>query len=103
MDNLSSQKVAGVREAIETAGATLRLLPAYSSDPIEQAFAKLKALLRGRAMRTVEALWNGSAPSSHASPPPSAPTISDTQAISSQGEDALTCAACVRHPHCQPL
>jgi len=54
MDNLSSHKVAGVREAIETAGATLRLLPAYSPD----LFAKLKALLRGRAMRTVEALWN---------------------------------------------
>ena len=60
MDNLSSHKVAGVREAIAVAGATLRLLPAYSPDlnPIEQAFAKLKALLRGRAMRTVEALWN---------------------------------------------
>jgi transposase len=60
MDNLSSHKVAGVREAIETAGATLRLLPAYSPDlnPIEQASAKLKALLRGRAMSTVEALWN---------------------------------------------
>jgi transposase len=59
MDNLSSHKVAGVREAIAAAGATLRLLPAYSPDlnPIEQAFAKLKALLRGRAMRTVEALW----------------------------------------------
>jgi transposase len=60
MDNLSSHKVAGVREAIETAGATLRLLPAYSPDlnPIEQAFAKLKTLLRSRAMRSVEALWN---------------------------------------------
>jgi transposase len=60
MDNLSSHKVAGVREAIETAGATLRLLPADSPDlnPIEQAFAKLKTLLRSRAMRSVEALWN---------------------------------------------
>jgi transposase len=60
MDNLSSHKVAGVREAIETAGATLRLLPAYSPDlnPIEQALAKLKTLLRSRAMRSVEALWN---------------------------------------------
>jgi transposase len=49
-----------VCEAIETVGATLRLLPAYSPDlkPIEQAFAKPKALLRSRAMRSVEALWN---------------------------------------------
>ena len=45
MDNLSSHKVAGVREAIEAAGATLRYLPPYSPDfnPIELLFAKLKA------------------------------------------------------------
>ena len=60
MDNLGSHKVAGVRKAIEAAGATLLYLPAYSPDlnPIEQAFAKLKALLRAGAIRTVEALWN---------------------------------------------
>jgi len=48
MDNLSSHKVAGVREAIEAVGATLMFLPPYSPDfnPIEQVFAKLKALLR---------------------------------------------------------
>ena len=59
MDNLSSHKVAGVREAVEAAGATLRYLPPYSPDlnPIEQAFAKLKALLRDAAARTTEALW----------------------------------------------
>jgi transposase len=59
MDNLPSHKVAGVREAIEAAGATLRYLPPYSPDlnPIEQVFAKLKALLRSEAARTVEALW----------------------------------------------
>jgi transposase len=59
MDNLSSHKVAGVREAIETAGAELRYLPPYSPDlnPIEQVFAKLKALLRKIAARSVEALW----------------------------------------------
>jgi transposase len=59
MDNLSSHKVAGVREAIETAGAELRYLPPYSPDlnPIEQLFAKLKALLRNTAARSVEALW----------------------------------------------
>ena len=58
MDNLSSHKGAGVRERIETAGAELRFLPPYSPDlnPIEMAFAKLKALLRKAAQRTVEAL-----------------------------------------------
>jgi transposase len=60
MDNLRSHKVAGVREAIEAAGATLLFIPPYSPDlnPIEMAFAKLKALLRAKAIRTVEALWN---------------------------------------------
>ena len=59
MDNLRSHKVAGVREAIEAAGATLMFIPPYSPDlnPIEMAFAKLKALLRAKAIRTVEALW----------------------------------------------
>ena len=59
MDNLSSHKVAGVAEAIEAAGAELRYLPPYSPDlnPIEQLFAKLKALLRKVAARTIEALW----------------------------------------------
>src|SRR5256714_13294546 len=59
MDNLASHKVKGVKEAIEQAGATVRYLPAYSPDlnPIEQAFAKLKAALRKTAARTVEALW----------------------------------------------
>ena len=47
-----------VRERIEAAGATLRFLPPYSPDfnPIEQFFAKLKALLRKAAARTIEAL-----------------------------------------------
>ena len=60
MDNLGSHKVAGVRKAIEAAGARLLYLPPYSPDlnPIEQAFAKLKALLRAKALRTVETLWN---------------------------------------------
>jgi transposase len=59
MDNLPAHKVGGVREAIENAGARLLYLPPYSPDfnPIEQAFAKLKALLRGVAARTVTALW----------------------------------------------
>ena len=59
LDNLSSHKVTGVREAIHAAGADVRFLPPYSPDlnPIEQLFAKLKALLRKTAARTVEALW----------------------------------------------
>ena len=59
MDNLAAHKVQGVRQAIEAAGAELRYLPPYSPDlnPIENAFAKLKALLRKAAKRTVEALW----------------------------------------------
>lgn len=60
MDNLASHKVAGVREAIEGRGARLVYLPPYSPDlnPIEQAFAKLKALLRKIAARTVSKLWD---------------------------------------------
>jgi transposase len=60
MDNLAAHKVDGVREAIEAVGAELRYLPPYSPDfnPIEQAFAKLKALLRKAAERTVDALWD---------------------------------------------
>ena len=60
LDNLGSHKIAGVREAVEAAGASLMFLPAYSPDlnPIELAFAKLKTLLRTHAIRTVEALWN---------------------------------------------
>ena len=59
MDNLSSHKVSGVREAIEAAGAELRYLPPYSPDlnPIELAFSKLKKLLRDGAARTVDKLW----------------------------------------------
>jgi transposase len=60
MDNLPAHKPAGIREAIERAGATLSFLPPYSPDfnPIENAFSKLKALLRARAERTIPALWN---------------------------------------------
>lgn len=60
MDNLASHKVSGVREAIEGRGAKLLYLPPYSPDlnPIEQAFAKLKTLLRKAAERTIEGLWN---------------------------------------------
>jgi transposase len=60
LDNLSSHKVRGVREAIAAAGAHLLYLPPYSPDlnPIEKFFARLKALLRKAATRRVDALWN---------------------------------------------
>ena len=59
MDNLPAHKVYGVRQAIEAVGATLRYLPPYSPDfnPIEMAFAKLKALLRDATARTIPDLW----------------------------------------------
>jgi len=60
MDNLGSHTGAGVRRAIEAAGCRLLFLPPYSPDlnPIENAFAKLKGLLRSAAERTVEGLWS---------------------------------------------
>lgn len=60
MDNLSSHKGPRIREMIEAAGATLLYLPPYSPDfnPIENAFAKLKAHLRKAAERTVGGLWD---------------------------------------------
>ena len=60
LDNLPAHKGAQVREAIEAAGASLLYLPPYSPDfnPIENAFAKLKALLRKAAERTIEGLWH---------------------------------------------
>ena len=58
MDNLPAHKVNGARAAIERVGAKLLFLPPYSPDfnPIEQAFAKIKALLRKAAARTLHAL-----------------------------------------------
>jgi transposase len=49
-----------VRQAIEAVGASLMFIPPYSPDlnPIEMAFAKLKALLRAKKLRTLEGLWN---------------------------------------------
>jgi len=60
MDNLAGHKGPRVRDLIEAAGAELRYLPPYSPDfnPIENAFAKLKALLRREAARTIDALWS---------------------------------------------
>ena len=62
MDNLGSHKGPAVRTAIEAAGARLLYLPPYSPDfnPIENAFAKLKALLRRAAERSIQGLWSAS-------------------------------------------
>ena len=63
MDNLAAHKVDGIRRAIEARGATLLYLPPYSPDlnPIENAFAKLKAHVRKAAARTIEALEDAAA------------------------------------------
>ncbi len=65
MDNLPCHKVAGIQEAINSREAQLLYLPPYSPDlnPIEQAFAKLKALLRKAGERTRDGLWNAIAQS----------------------------------------
>ena len=59
IDNLGSHKGKAVRAAIRAAGAHLIFLPPYSPDlnPIEQVFAKLKAMLRKAQERTVENVW----------------------------------------------
>lgn len=59
LDNLSSHKIAGIREAIEARQAQILYLPPYSPDlnPIEQAFAKIKAGLRKAGERTRDGLW----------------------------------------------
>jgi len=60
MDNLSSHKRAAVRTVIAQAGAALRFLPPYGPDfnPIEEALARLKAVLRKATERTVASLWD---------------------------------------------
>jgi transposase len=67
LDNLSSHKGQDVRRLIRTAGAELLFLPPYSPDfnPIENAFAKLKAHPRKAAGRTREALWRAIGAISH--------------------------------------
>jgi transposase len=57
-DNLSVHKAASIRHALEARHCTLLFRPPYSPDftPIEQAFSKIKAILRGLGARTKEAL-----------------------------------------------
>jgi transposase len=59
LDNLPAHKSPAAEKAIRAKDAWLLFLPPYSPDlnPIEMAFAKLKALLRARAVRTIDALW----------------------------------------------
>lgn len=59
-DNLPSHKAPVAQAAIEAAGASLLFLPPYSPDfnPIENAFSKLKALLRKAEQRTIAGLWD---------------------------------------------
>jgi len=59
LDNLPAHKSPKAEAAIRAQGAWLLFLPPYSPDlnPIEMAFAKLKAHLRARAIRTIDALW----------------------------------------------
>jgi len=61
MNNVATHKVAGVADAIEAAGATLRYLPQYSPDlnPIEMPFSKFKAYLRKLAQRTIPGIRRG--------------------------------------------
>jgi transposase len=83
MDNLGSHKSQAVRHAIRRTGAKLFFVPAYSPDlnPIEQVFAKLKALLRKAHDEPSKTPGGGSAISSIASPQQSAPTTSPTLAM----------------------
>lgn len=58
MDNLSPHKAAGIREAVESVGATVLYLPPYSPDfnPIEPLWSKVKQFLRKAAARTFDTL-----------------------------------------------
>ena len=78
LENLPAHKGAAAREAVEAAGAQLLFLPPYRPDfnPIENAFAKLKALLRKAAARTIGELWAVIGQTSTTSCRLSAPTTS---------------------------
>jgi transposase len=91
MDNLASHKVAGVRDAIEAVGCTLPYLPSYGPDlnPIEQFFAKLKALLRKAAARTLEALIAAIADALTKVSPHECTTTLQISAIAANHENAL--------------
>jgi transposase len=98
LDNLAAHKVDGVRQALAAAGASLLYLPPYSPDlppgfqrrpptsvrsgvPIEQLFAKLKALLRKPAARTQDARWSTIGRLIATIRQPNAPAISTSAAM----------------------
>ncbi len=91
MDNLAAHKVTGVREAIRAAGASVLYLPPYSPDlnPIEQLFAKLKAILRSVLPAPRTLYGQPSEQRSTRSPKPSAATISPTAVTSSPNSNPL--------------
>ena len=82
-ESVRSHKVAGIAEAIAARGAQLIYLPPYSPDlnPIEQAFAKYKALLRKAAERTVENLWHTIGRIADLFPPAECRNFFNTQAV----------------------
>ena len=100
LDNLSSHKVDGVREAIEAVGAALLYLPPYSPDlnSIELAFSKLKRLLREAATRSVGELWTTIGKLLDRFSPQNAPTTSDTAALHTQSDSGLADASVEARP-----
>jgi hypothetical protein len=106
MDHLPAHKIAGVRRAIEAAGASLLYLPPYAPDfnPIEQAFAKLGALLRKAAARTVDALWTAIASVLDAFPPEECANYFTNSGYEPEGsENALAVSRAAARPWCVPL
>ena len=91
VDNVSFHKVAGVEEAIQAAGASLRYLPQYSPEfnPIELVFHPLKALLRKAAERTIEGLERCVGSFIRALNPPDVRPISGMLAMNHYDRDAL--------------
>jgi transposase len=90
-DNLPPHKSAAAEQAIRARGAWLLFLPPYSPDlnPIEMAFAKLKALLRAKAIRTISPFGAPSAKSATSSPPKTAKTTSPPPVTDSQESPVL--------------
>ncbi len=78
MDNLAAHKSAPVQDAIEAVGARLMSLPPHIPDlnPMENAFAKLEALLRKPVARSIDLVWDASPASYRPTHPANAPTTS---------------------------
>ena len=92
MDNLPAHKAAGVRDAIETAGASLLYLPPYSPDfnPIENAFAKTQGAVARQGRENHHSLCGTpSARSSTSSPQPNVQTTSRPQGMNEIKPDVL--------------